>query len=86
MSYLWKVQVNMSSKHIKTKNTIKDLEKADFLTLIDRLMLSETEEQMMKMIYMKRKTMNQIADELGYSEAGIIKAHQRIIKKISKIF
>lgn len=75
----------MSSKHIKTKNEIKDLEKADFLSLLDRLMLNENEEQMMKMIYMKRKTMNEIADELGYSEAGVIKAHQRIIKKIAKI-
>nr|DAP31868.1 MAG TPA: DNA-directed RNA polymerase specialized sigma subunit [Caudoviricetes sp.] len=48
------------------------------------MMLSDEEEQMMRMYYMKHKTFNEIADELGYSEVGIAKMHQRIVKKIRK--
>jgi DNA-directed RNA polymerase specialized sigma subunit len=75
----------MSSEHIETRRKLKETEKADFLSIIDRAMLSETEEQIMRMHYIKHKTMPEIADELGYSEIGIAKAHQRILKKISKI-
>lgn len=38
----------------------------------------------MRLYYIKHKTFNQIADELGYSEVGIARMHQRIIKKIRK--
>jgi DNA-directed RNA polymerase specialized sigma subunit len=48
-------------------------------------MLDENEEQIMKLYYMKHKTMYEIADEIGYSEIGVVKAHQRILKKINKI-
>ena len=73
------------SKHIETKRKIKESEKSDFLFLLDRLMLAEEEEKMMKLHYVKRKTLSEIADELGYSEVGIAKMHQRILKKISNI-
>ena len=75
----------MSSNHIKVRKSIKELEKSDFILLLDRMMLSSNEEQIMKLYYIKHKTMLQIADELGYSEAGVVKAHQRILKKISRI-
>lgn len=74
----------MSSEHIKTKRKILEKDKFEFETLINRMMLSDEEEQMMRMYYMKHKTFNEIADELGYSEVGIAKMHQRIIKKIRK--
>ena len=86
MFQVWKIYVGGSmSKHIETKRKVKDAEKSDFLFLLDRVMLSEEEEKMMKLHYMKRKTLAEIADELGYSEVGIAKMHQRILKKISKI-
>ena len=75
----------MSSNHIKVRKSIKELEKSDFILLLDRMMLSSNEEQIMKLYYIKHKTMLQIADELGYSEAGVVKAHQRILKQISRI-
>lgn len=73
------------SKHIEVKHKIKEESKSDFLNMLDELMLSEQEEQMMKMYYIKKLTMMQIADELGYSEIGIIKMHNRILNKIAKI-
>jgi DNA-directed RNA polymerase specialized sigma subunit len=41
---------------------------------------------MMRLYYIKHKTFNQIADELGYSEVGIARMHQRIIKKIRRLY
>jgi DNA-directed RNA polymerase specialized sigma subunit len=75
----------LSSEHIETRRKLKEVEKADFLEILDRVMLSENEEQIMKQYYMKHKTMPEIADNIGYSEIGVVKAHQRILKKISKI-
>ena len=77
--YMW-----MSTEHIKVKHKILEKYKFEFETLIDRMMLSEHEEQMMRLYYMKHKTFNEIADELGYSEVGIARMHQRIIKKVRK--
>ena len=76
----------MSSDHIKVKHKILEKDKFEFETLIDRMMLSEEEQQMMYLYYMKHKTFNEIADQLGYSEIGIAKMHQRIIKKIRSTF
>lgn len=74
----------LSSEHINVKHKILEKDKFEFETLIDRMMLSEQEEKMMRLYYIKHKTFNQIADELGYSEVGIARMHQRIIKKIRK--
>lgn len=74
----------LSSEHINVKHKILEKDKFEFETLIDRMMLSEQEERMMRLYYIKHKTFNQIADELGYSEVGIARMHQRIIKKIRK--
>ena len=76
--------MQLSSDHIKVKHKILEKDKFEFETLIDRMMLSDEEEQMMRLYYMKHKTFNEIADELGYSEVGIAKMHQRIVKKIRK--
>ena len=76
--------MQLSSDHIKVKHKILEKDKFEFETLIDRMMLSEEEQQMMHLYYMKHKTFNEIADQLGYSEIGIAKMHQRIIKKIRK--
>ena len=74
----------LSSEYINVKHKILEKDKFEFETLIDRMMLSEQEEKMMRLYYIKHKTFNQIADELGYSEVGIARMHQRIIKKIRK--
>lgn len=45
-------------------------------------MLSDKEKRLMQMYYVERKSFDYIADELGYSKAGVIKMHQRILKRI----
>lgn len=76
----------MSSKNIETKRKIKDINrKIDFYSLLEESMLNEKEKQMMKMFYVENKTLDYIADELGYSSQGISKMHSRILKKLESL-
>ena len=75
----------MSTVHVVTKKKVKGLGKKSFLNILGDLMLSEEEEQMMQLYYIGNKTMMQIAEQLGYSEIGIIKMHDRVLKKIAKV-
>lgn len=74
------------TKHIQTKHKIQNINrKADFNTLLEESMLNETEKKMMRMYYEENKRIDYIADELGYSEQGIIKMHKRILKKLESL-
>jgi len=74
------------SKHIEIKHKVKNINrKTDFYNLLEESMLNETEKQMMKMYYVENKTLDYIADELGYSEQGIAKMHKRILKRIESL-
>lgn len=76
----------MMTKHIQTKHKIQNINrKADFNTLLEESMLNETEKKMMRMYYEENKRIDYIADELGYSEQGIIKMHKRILKKLESL-
>lgn len=76
----------MSSKNIETKHKIKNINrKIDFYNLLDECMLSEKEKQMMKMFYVENKSLDYIADQLGYSSQGISKMHSKILKKLESL-
>lgn len=74
------------SKHIEIKHKIKNINhKTDFNSLLEESMLSDVEKQMMNMYYVENKSINIIADELGYSPQGIIKMHKRILNKLESL-
>jgi len=74
------------TEHIKTKNKIKQIgSKLEFQTLLDNVILSDKERQMMELYYIQRKDFDYIADFLGYSKAGIQKMHQRVLKRIEAL-
>lgn len=74
------------TNHIKTKHKIQSIgSKMKFNELMDELILSDTEKQLMQMFYVEKKDMNYIADTLGYSKQGIIKMHRRILKRIEDL-
>lgn len=74
------------SKHIETKHKIKNINrKADFNNLLDESMLNDTEKQMMIKYYVENKSIDFIADELGYSSQGILKMHKRILNKLESL-
>lgn len=76
----------MSSKHIEIKHKIKSINrKTDFNSLLEDSMLNETEKQMMKLYYIENKSLDFIADTLGYSPQGIAKMHKRILMKLESL-
>ncbi len=74
------------TEHMKTKNKIKQIgSKIEFNTLLDNIILSDTERQMMQLYYVERKDFEYIADSLGYTKAGIQKMHKRVLKRIEAL-
>lgn len=74
------------TKHVELKHKVKNINrKIDFNSLLEESMLNDTEKEMMNMYYVENKTMDVIADTLGYSPQGIIKMHKRILKKLESL-
>lgn len=74
------------SKHIDTKHKIKQInKKTDFYSLLDEAILNENERKMMILYYVEGKSLDYIADELGYSNQGIAKMHKRILSKLESL-
>ena len=77
--------LELPSEHIKIRNELKDTEKSEFFGLLDRLMLTEAERRLMIAYYCEHKPLYEIAYELGYSEVGATKVHNRVLRKIGKL-
>lgn len=76
----------MTTHHIKVKHRLQQIpSKIEFNSLIENAMLSEKETRLMQMYYVEKKGFDYIADELGYSKAGVVKMHQRILKRIEAL-
>lgn len=73
------------SKHLEVKHEVQKKKRTEFNELIEEAMLSEIEKSLMKMYYCERKDLGYIADVLGYSKAGIIKMHKRILKRLESL-
>lgn len=74
------------SKHIDIKHKVKSINrKVDFYNLLDEIILTENEKKMMILYYVEGKSIEYIADELGYSVQGISKMHKRILNKLESL-
>ena len=74
------------SSHLDIKHKVKQIKRrSTFNEIIEDCMLSEKEKQMLKLYYLENKTLDYIADELGYSKAGIIKMHKRSLQKLETL-
>ena len=74
------------SKHIELKHKVRSInKKVDFYNLLEESMLNENEKKMMEMYYVQNKSLEYIADELGYSSQGIAKMHKRILNKLESL-
>lgn len=59
---------------------------SEFEDLIDQIMLSDEEKQILRMIYKDKKTISYIADTIGLSERSVKKKHSKALLKIGKSF
>lgn len=76
----------MSSEHIEIRRKVKSInKKSTFNEMLDEAMLSDIEKQIMTMHYIQGKEFAVIADDLGYSESGIIRKHKKILNKIQDL-
>ena len=83
---MWEVYVNMEEGHKAIKKRVKKInKKSTFNSILDDSMLNEKEKQMMRMYYIEQKSLDFIADELGYSKAGILKMHKRALNKLEDL-
>ena len=74
------------TRHIDTKRKIQQIpSKIEFNSLLENAMLSDKEKKLMRLYYVDKKSFDCIADELGYSTAGVVKMHQRILKHIEAL-
>lgn len=74
------------TEHMITKKKVKKInKKSTFNSILDDSMLDEREKEMMRMHYIEGKNFDFIADTLGYSKAGILKMHNRVLKKIEEL-
>lgn len=73
------------TKHIKVKHEVQRVKRTEFNELLEEAMLRDSEKAMMRMYYIEKKDLGYIADTLGYSKAGVIKMHQRILKQLESL-
>lgn len=74
----------MNEKTAKAKRKLKSLYRVnDFNDLLDSLMLSEDERNILELKYHQNKTISYIADTLGMSESSVKKKHTRAMEKIA---
>lgn len=73
------------TKHMKIKHEVQKITKTAFNEILEEAMLNENEVAMMRMYYVEKKDLGYIADELGYSRAGILKMHQRVLERIESL-
>ena len=73
------------SKHIDIKHEVQRKHKTEFYELLDEAMLSDKERSMMEMYYVQRKDLGYVADVLGYSRAGILRMHRKVLEKIESL-
>lgn len=76
----------MNEKTAKAKRKLKSLYRVnDFNDLLDSLMLSEDERNILELKYHQNKTISYIADTLGMSESSVKKKHTRAMEKIARM-
>ncbi len=75
----------------KEKKEIRDRIKnmttvAEFEDLINKILISDEEKEILRMMYKEKKTYAYIADMLGLSVSAVKKKHSNLLMKIGSYF
>ena len=72
------------TKHLENKHKIQSLSKQEFYKLLDRVMLSAKEREIMRLIYVEQRSTVYVALKTGYAESTVRLKHKQIVEKLSK--
>lgn len=76
----------MVTEHIKIRRKVKKIATVeDFYKLLDTVILSDEEKELLKMHYIANRDFRYIGDRLGYAEITIKKKHQKALRKMGDI-
>lgn len=72
--------------HLEIKHKIQKINKRSvFDEILNESMLSDKEKHLLTLYYANGKTLEYIADEMGYSLASAKKIHKRALQKIESL-
>lgn len=73
------------SEHIKAKHRLREISDiAAFRSLMDRCTLCDDDKTILSLIYLRGKSMDFVADDLGISYSTAKRYHARALKKIKQ--
>lgn len=85
---MWEVheRVIKVTEHVKTRKKLIDIvDVSTFKQLVDTIILTSEEKAIIEQHYLQGKNFAYIADMLGYAESTVLKKHNKILQKFSKI-
>lgn len=76
----------MNKENARTRTKIRNIRTiAEFEDLINGVMITDEEREIMRLHYKENKTLSYIAYELGMSDATVKRKHKKILMKIGKL-
>ena len=74
------------TEHISTRKAIRNIsDKKKFKEMLDKVILTEEERQIMELHYLKGMSLLQISYQLDYAEVTISRKHKKILNKIKNV-
>lgn len=89
MSCMWEIygEKCMNKENAKTRDRIKQIETIEqFENLLNKLILSDEERNILILHYKEQKPLVYIADVLGMSESTVKRKHKKLLMKVGKLF
>lgn len=59
---------------------------AEFEDILEKILMSEEEKTLFKLLYKEHKSLGYIADTLGMSESAVKTKHKKLLMKIGSYF
>lgn len=74
------------SAHIETKHKVKAIaEPKTFQDLLDRVILTDEEKELMRLIYIEQLTQDIVAYRLNTSKSTIKRKHKKVLDRLRKV-
>lgn len=74
------------TEHIRTRHKVKDINTPkEFDDILSGVILSDEDKQILRMHYIGRDSLMEIAMKMGYSERTVKRRHKSALRKIAKI-